>query len=63
MRIDTAEQYRTAVEETQRIGAPAEGTPEYARLQELRGALHEFEERHKHPDWRPGRGKPLGRPS
>ena len=54
-RIDTAEQYRQAVKEVQRLEAAREGTIEFARKQALRAALADYEMRHQGPEWRPGR--------
>ncbi len=42
-RIETAEQYRAAVEEVQRLQQAHEGTPEFARRQALRAALADYE--------------------
>jgi hypothetical protein len=53
--IDTAEQYREAVAEVQRLQSAREGTPDFARRQALRGALHDYERRHQTRDCHPGR--------
>jgi hypothetical protein len=53
--IDTAEQYREAVAEVQRLQSAPEGTSEFARRQALRGALHDFERRHQTRECYPGR--------
>ncbi|HEX2150667.1 MAG TPA: hypothetical protein VHG31_01560 [Stellaceae bacterium] len=44
-RIDTAEQYREAVEEVMRLEEAHEGSPEFQRRQALRAALADYEQR------------------
>jgi hypothetical protein len=55
LRIDTAEQYRDAVSEVQRLEGTGEGSAEFDRLQALRAALYDYEQRHLRPAYRPGR--------
>jgi antitoxin component HigA of HigAB toxin-antitoxin module len=45
-RICTDEQYRTASEEAQRLQGAVEGTAEFARLQEFRTAMQDYELQH-----------------
>jgi hypothetical protein len=54
-RIDTAEQYREAVEEVQRLGQAREGSPEFERRQALRASLADYELR-RIPRQPPGLG-------
>jgi hypothetical protein len=54
-RIETAEQYREAVEEMQRLQAAREGSPEFERRQALQAALADYELR-RIPDRPPGVG-------
>ncbi|HTV89551.1 MAG TPA: hypothetical protein VME41_11100 [Stellaceae bacterium] len=46
VQIATPAQYRDAVAEVQRLQAAREGSPDLARRQALRAAMHEFERRH-----------------
>ena len=54
-RIDTAEQYREAVEEVLRLEEAREGSPEFERRQALRAALADYERR-RMPTRPPGVG-------
>ncbi|MGD9614047.1 MAG: hypothetical protein AB7H90_12530 [Alphaproteobacteria bacterium] len=47
--IDTAEQYREAVEEVLRLEEAQEGSPEFERRQALRAALADYERRRTPP--------------
>jgi hypothetical protein len=53
-RIETAEQYREAVGEAQRLQTAREGTPEFERRQALRAALADYESRHQTRECYPG---------
>jgi hypothetical protein len=53
-RIETAEQYRRAVEEVQRLQEAREGSPEFERRQAVRAALADYEARHQTPECYPG---------
>jgi hypothetical protein len=52
--IETAEQYRAAVEEVLRLEQAREGSPEFVRRQALRGALADYERRHQTRKCYPG---------
>jgi hypothetical protein len=54
-RIETAEQYREAVEEMQRLETAPEGSPEFKRRQALQAAMADYELR-RIPDRPPGVG-------
>ena len=54
-RIETAEQYREAVAELQRLDSARPGTPEFERRQALGAALFDYEQRRLRPGYRPGR--------
>ena len=54
-RIETAEQYRAAVEEMQRLEPAHEGSPEFERRQALQAALADYELR-RIPSRPPGVG-------
>lgn len=54
-RIETAEQYREAVAEIQRLETAREGSPEFERRQALRAALADYETR-RLPSRPPGLG-------
>jgi len=54
-RIETAEQYREAVEEMQRLETAPEGSPEFERRQALQAAMADYELR-RIPDRPPGVG-------
>jgi hypothetical protein len=53
--IDTAEQYREAVEEVLRLEEAREDSPEFQRRQALRAALADYEQR-RIPQRPPGVG-------
>ncbi|HEX5455646.1 MAG TPA: hypothetical protein VFX06_17795 [Stellaceae bacterium] len=53
--IETAEQYREAVAEVQRLQEAREGSPEFERRQALRAALQDYELRHDTPECNRGR--------
>lgn len=53
--IETAEQYREAVAEVQRLQQAREGSAEFERRQALRASLHDYERRHDTPEWNRGR--------
>ena len=53
-RIETAEQYRAAVEEVQRLQQEREGSREFVRRQALRAVLADYEARHQTPECNPG---------
>jgi hypothetical protein len=56
MKIRTPEQYRTAVEEAQKLASAREGTADFKRRQELTAAMHDYELTHIiDPKCRPGR--------
>jgi hypothetical protein len=55
LRIETAEHYREAVSELQRLDSARPGTPEFHRRQALSAALFDYEQRHLRPGYRPGR--------
>lgn len=55
LRIETAEQYREAVTELQRLDSARPGTPEFERRQALSTAVFDYEQRHLRPGYRPGR--------
>ena len=55
LRVETAEQYRQAVAELQRVDSARPGTPEFERKQVLAAALFDYEQRHLRPGYRPGR--------
>ena len=54
LRIETAEHYREAVEEVQRLDKAREGSLEFERRQALRAMLADYEERHQGSEWTPG---------
>lgn len=58
LRITTAEEYREAVAEVQRLETAREGSPEFERRQALRAALHQYELTHLKPEYR--RARPPG---
>jgi hypothetical protein len=55
MRIETTDEYREAVAEAARLEAAREGTRRFHRRQELLAAMHQYELRHKDPEFRRGR--------
>jgi hypothetical protein len=55
LQIETAEQYREAVAEMQRLDSARPGTPEFERKRVLGAALFDYEQRHLRPGYRPGR--------
>jgi len=54
-RIETAEQYREAVEEMQRLEEAREGSPDFKRRQALQAAVADYELR-RIPERPPGVG-------
>jgi hypothetical protein len=54
-RIETAEQYREAVEEMQRLEEAREGSPDFERRQALQAAVADYELR-RIPERPPGIG-------
>jgi hypothetical protein len=56
MKINTPEEYRSAVAEIQKLEHAREGTPQFQRRQELITAMHDYELGHlTDPECRRGR--------
>lgn len=55
MKIERAQQYRAAIGEAQELDRARDGSPEYARRQKLRAAMHEYELHLQRPECRKGR--------